>query len=108
MQFLDISYAVNLASLFHCIGVFAEKTKVNDSTAMVLVLKVRIREANEYLFQLIGAEVVGEVTHRVCPEYRDIVARVLLDPVGSNLLADKVHNFISDLESDCKLVGEQG
>ncbi len=100
VQFLDIRDAVDLAPFLHGVGVFAEETVVDYSPAMVGVLEMGVWEADEYFLQLVRAEVIGEVTHRVGSQDRYVVAGVLLDSVGPDFLADEIDHLVSNLESD--------
>ena len=63
VQLLDIGDAVNLTTLLQRIGVFAQKSQINNPSAVIVVLEMRIGEAYENLLQLVWAEVVGEVAH---------------------------------------------
>jgi len=51
-ELLDICDHIDLSSGFEGVGVVAEQSCVDDATAMVLLLEVRVGKAKEHLLQL--------------------------------------------------------
>ena len=109
MQFLDVSDAVDLATLLQHICVLAEESVVDDASAVVLGLEVRVRKADEYLVQLTLPYVVSQVPHGVSAQYCQVITRWVTIYVSQrpDLLAHEVDNLVADLHSQDPVVREQ-
>lgn len=114
MQVMDVCAGVEYAAHFQDKGVFGQElcsvgsmrrctkatkrqTLRDDSRLVLSLLKVRIREEEEHLFQRAFAEKVGQKLHRIHPHDADVLEqRCFLLSQGINLVLD----IVSDLRAD--------
>lgn len=97
----DISYAVDSSLGLEEVGVLGEEASVDDPSAIVFGLEVRVREANKDLLQTGLREILTEMPHCVGSYNTDmIIFPRILDAVPSNLFRHKVNQFIPNLHTE--------
>ena len=53
--------------------VFGKQVVADDAPAMILRLKMRVREADKYFFDLVTPEIVRHVPHAVSAQARSVM-----------------------------------
>ena len=90
-QFLHIRDRVKDPVRFQVVHVLGKQNRTDDAATMILLLEVRVGEAEEHARELAFPDVVWEVLHRVRSQNRGVLVLTLI--FLAQILDSQVHIF---------------
>ena len=106
MQILHISNTVNPSFLLHHICILTQKSCINNSPSLFLLLKLGVRKTKEYFFNRSSSKILAQMFHSIGSDHPHCLACIFFYSQGGNLSPYIVDQLISNFKSEHKLIRE--